>query len=165
MAPFADRIGSARAMARGHPGILVSDIESRFRTAYTADTLRNLKAIYPRTRLVWLMGADNLQQIPHWEKWTFIFRTVPIAVFDRATYSFKALASKAAHRFRPYRVQACQASGLADRKPPAWIYFHTPRHPASSTALRLALAAPATGRPPSREAEPNRRPEPKTETW
>lgn len=139
MAPFAQRMTGALAMAKDDGRILVTDIEDRFNTRYTSDTLRALLAAYPRTHFVWLMGADNLQQIPRWEKWAAIFRMVPIAVFDRATYSFKALASKATHRFRRYRVPARCAAGLASKTPPAWVYLHTPRHPASSTELRARM--------------------------
>ena len=59
---------------------------------------------FPRTRFVWLMGADNLSQIPDWEHWTSIFNTVPVAIFDRPSYSLRALAGKAAGRFARYRV-------------------------------------------------------------
>ncbi len=136
MAPFQDRMASARAMAAGNARIIVTDIEAQLHTRYTTDTLRALRATFPRTRFIWLMGADNLEQIPKWEKWTTIFHMVPIAVFDRATYSFKALASKAAHRFRRHRVPSRGVAGTIMKRPPAWAYFHTPRHPASSTALR-----------------------------
>lgn len=135
MAPFAERMASARAMARD-PRIVVTDIEAHLGTRYTAMTLRALKAAFPRARFVWIMGADNLEQIPKWQNWTFIFHAVPIAVFDRATYSFKALASKAAHRFRRFRIRARDARVVFERKPPAWVYFHTPLHPASATEIR-----------------------------
>ena len=136
MAPFADRMGSAQILAAGNERIIVTDIEVGLHTRYTTDTLRALRATFPRTHFIWLMGADNLEQIPRWEKWTTIFHLVPIAVFDRATYSFKALASKAAHRFRRHRVPSRDAAGAIMKRPPAWVYFHTPRHSASSTALR-----------------------------
>lgn len=136
MAPFAERMASARSLAASNGRIVVTEIEARLNTRYTTDTLCALRATFPRTRFIWIMGADNLEQIPKWEKWTTIFQMVPIAVFDRATYSFKALASKAAHRFRRYRVPPRGASGAVMKRPPAWVYFHTPRHPASSTALR-----------------------------
>jgi len=82
------------------------------------------------------MGADNLRQISDWHNWTLIFRTVPVAVFDRAPYSWGALASHAAQRFRRYRVRTRQAARLALAPPPAWTFFHTPLHPASATAIR-----------------------------
>ncbi len=136
MAPFEERMGSAQILAAGNERIIVTDIEVGLHTRYTTDTLRALRATFPRTHFIWLMGADNLEQIPRWEKWTTIFHLVPIAVFDRATYSFKALASKAAHRFRRHRVSSRDAAGAIMKRPPAWVYFHTPRHSASSTALR-----------------------------
>jgi len=139
MAPFAERLASARAMAR-HPRIRVSDMETRLHTRYTADTLHALRARFPQTRFVWLMGADNLAQIPHWERWTEIFQSVPIAVFDRATYSFRALAGKAAQRFAKQRIESRNAATLADHKAPAWVYFHARRHPASASSIRARHA-------------------------
>ena len=139
MAPFAERLASARAMAR-HPRIRVSDIESRLHTRYTADTLHALRARFPQTRFVWLMGADNLAQIPRWERWTEIFQSVPIAVFDRATYSYRALAGKAAQRFAKKRIEGRNAATLADHKAPAWVYFHARRHPASASSIRARHA-------------------------
>ncbi len=139
MAPFAERLASAHAMAR-HPRIRVSDIESRLHTRYTADTLHALRSRFPHTRFVWIMGADNLAQIPRWERWTEIFNTVPIAVFDRATYSFRALAGKAAQRFARQRIESRNAAALADQKAPAWVYFHARRHPASASSIRARHA-------------------------
>jgi nicotinate-nucleotide adenylyltransferase len=143
MAPFAERLASARAMAR-HPRIRVSDIESRLHTRYTADTLHALRSRFPHTRFVWIMGADNLAQIPRWERWTEIFNTVPIAVFDRATYSFRALAGKAAQRFARQRIESRNAAALADQKAPAWVYFHARRHPASASSIRARHAKSRT---------------------
>lgn len=136
MAPLIERVTSAQAMAK-HPRIKVTDIESRLGTRYTAHTLRALKAAFPRTHFVWIMGADNLGQIARWQSWRQIFRAVPIAVFDRATYSFKALASKASHRFGRFRLRARKATAIVGRKPPVWIYFHSPLHPASATRIRM----------------------------
>lgn len=143
MAPFAERLASARAMAR-HPRIRVSDIESRLHTRYTADTLHALRTRFPQTRFVWLMGADNLAQIPRWERWTEIFQSVPIAVFDRATYSYRALAGKAAQRFAKQRIEGRNAATLADHKAPAWVYFHARRHPASASSIRARHAKSRT---------------------
>lgn len=143
MAPFAERLASASAMAR-HPRIRISDIESRLHTRYTADTLHALRARFPQTRFVWLMGADNLAQIPRWERWTEIFQSVPIAVFDRATYSYRALAGKAAQRFAKQRIEGRNAATLADHKAPAWVYFHARRHPASATSIRARHAKSRT---------------------
>lgn len=135
MAPQADRVKGALRVA-DHPAIRVTDIETRLGTRYTADTLTVLTRRFGNTRFVWLMGADNLQQIARWDRWTNIFRTVPVAVFDRSPYSYKAQASKAARRFAWARLSGRKAFGLADRQTPAWVFLHTRRHPASATAIR-----------------------------
>jgi nicotinate-nucleotide adenylyltransferase len=135
MDSFDERFASATAMAR-HPRIRVTDIEARLGTRYTADTLKTIIRRFPQTHFVWIMGADNLHQIDRWKNWRLIFRIVPVAVFDRAPFVWGALASHAARRFRHYRLQTNRAAQLALAKPPAWVFFHTQLHPASSTAIR-----------------------------
>jgi nicotinate-nucleotide adenylyltransferase len=138
MAAFAVRLEQARRVAVAHPRIVVSDLEGRLGSSslYTADTLSALRHRFPRLRFVWLMGGDNLVQIPHWERWTAIFETVPIAVFDRPSYSLKALSGLAAKRFALQRVPVSAARGLAEMKPPAWVFFHTPLDSRSATRIR-----------------------------
>ena len=97
MAPLAERMAGARAAAR-HPAIKVTDIERRLGTRFTADTLVRLRRRFPDLGFVWLMGADNLVQVPKWQRWTEIFTCMPVAVFDRPSYSYAALAGKAATR-------------------------------------------------------------------
>lgn len=139
MAPFPKRLASARAYAH-HPNIVVTDVEQRLGTRYTADTLEAFKVCFPRTHFVWLMGADNLAQISDWQNWTRIFNLVPIAIFDRAPYSFDALAGKAAHAFARFKLRQKDAAGLVGRGPPAWIFFHTRLHPGSATEIRAGRA-------------------------
>ena len=139
MAPFAERMAGARALAR-HPRIRVSDIEARLGTRFTAATLAALRRRFPRDRFVWLMGADNLLQIPHWKDWTQIFHAVPVAVLARPTYSLSALAHKAAQRFAKARLPERSARTLARRVPPAWIFLHGRLNPLSATTIRKRLA-------------------------
>ena len=137
MAPFAARLDQARQVAAGHKRIRVTDLENRLgRSRYTVDTLKALRRRFPRLRFVWLMGGDNLVQIRHWERWAEIFRTVPIAVFDRPSYSAKALAGLAAIRFARERLSSTAARRLAETKPPAWAFFHTQLDPTSATLIR-----------------------------
>ncbi|MGE5537684.1 MAG: nicotinate-nucleotide adenylyltransferase [Gemmatimonas sp.] len=154
MASFAERFAGAKDMAR-HPRIRVTDLELRLGSRYTADTLRTIVRRFPRTHFVWIMGADNLRQISHWRDWTLIFRTVPIAVFDREPYSWGALASHAARRFRQYRWHQSHAAQLALATAPAWVFFHCRRHPASATAIRAGRrVATRERRPVSLEPAP-----------
>ncbi|HET8728806.1 MAG TPA: nicotinate-nucleotide adenylyltransferase [Alphaproteobacteria bacterium] len=135
MAPLDRRLRRARDIAN-HPAIIATDLERQIGTRYTAETLAALTSRFPRTRFVWLMGADNLMQLPRWRRWTLIFETVPVAIFDRRPYSLRALSGQAARRYARQRVKGHQAALLADAEPPAWVYFHTRLHPASATALR-----------------------------
>jgi ribosome silencing factor RsfS/YbeB/iojap/nicotinate (nicotinamide) nucleotide adenylyltransferase len=137
MAPFAERLNQARRFAVAHRRIRVTDLENRLDGRhYTADTLQALRRRFPQIRFVWLMGGDNLIQIRHWQRWTEIFETVPIAVFDRPSYSLKALASLAARRFAKSRVPVRGARRLAETKPPAWVFFHNRLDPSSATRIR-----------------------------
>jgi nicotinate-nucleotide adenylyltransferase len=135
MAPFAERLEAARRVA-DHPRIKLTDLEARLGSRFTAHTLTALRTRFPRTRFVWLMGADNLRQIPQWESWTRIFALAPIAVFARPAYSLGALRGLAAQRFARRRVGPSRARRLAEMTPPAWVFFATRLDPLSGTALR-----------------------------
>ena len=141
MAPLAERLRGARQMAR-HRRIKVTDIEARLGTRFTADTLDELRRRFPQYRFVWIVGADNLKQMARWNRWTRIFHTVPVAVFDRPTYAYQALASQAARRFGRHRLRLRQARQLAERPPPAWCFIMAARHNASATELRAHRAGP-----------------------
>jgi nicotinate-nucleotide adenylyltransferase len=119
----------------------VTDIERRLGTRFTADTLAALVHRFPAHDFVWLMGADNLIQIPEWDRWSRIFHTVPVAVFARPSYSLGALASPAARRFRRYRLPESEAGRLAGSRPPAWVFCRMRLDPTSATALRSRGAA------------------------
>jgi nicotinate (nicotinamide) nucleotide adenylyltransferase/ribosome silencing factor RsfS/YbeB/iojap len=137
MAAFEARLEQARSVAAAHPRIVVSDIESRLGSSYyTVDTLRALRSRFPSLRFVWLMGADNLVQIPRWQRWAEIFRTMPIAVFDRPSYSLKALSGIAAQRFAKRRVRENAARRLAEMSLPAWVFFHGRLDAWSATRIR-----------------------------
>ena len=148
MAPFAERLAQAKRVAAGHPGIRVTDIEDRLGGShFTADTLKTLTRRFPRLRFVWLMGADNLVQVRHWARWTDIFQTVPVAVFARPSYSQAALAGIAARRFARRRIAEQEARGLAETKPPAWVFFHNRLDPSSATRIRTARGKAAPSQP------------------
>ncbi|MCZ6603901.1 MAG: nicotinate-nucleotide adenylyltransferase [Alphaproteobacteria bacterium] len=137
MAPIQDRLAAARVAARDRR-IWVTDLERGLGTNYTVDTLATLTARVPGTDFVWLMGADNLAQIPQWRRWPKIFKTVPIAVFARATHDLAALNGPAARRYGAHRIPPAQAPSLAGRPAPAWAFFPLRHHPASATFIRAA---------------------------
>ena len=135
MAPLAEREAVAAAVA-DHPRIAVSSLETGLGTRYTIDTVQALKQRFPAADFVWLMGADNLRQLPRWRGWQQLFREVPIAVFARAPYHANAASGKAALRFARARLRPERSALLAGGKPPLWCYLPVRRHPASATAIR-----------------------------
>ncbi|TXH35207.1 MAG: nicotinate-nucleotide adenylyltransferase [Rhodospirillaceae bacterium] len=139
MAPFATRIALAQAVA-AHPRIRVTDIEIRLGTRFTADTLAKLVELDRDCRFLWLMGADNLVQIDHWKNWQQIFHLLPIAVFDRPTYTYRALAAKAARRFAKFRLRESASLKLIEASTPAWMFMHHRLNPISATAIRAEAA-------------------------
>jgi nicotinate-nucleotide adenylyltransferase len=147
MAPFAERLAGARAVAR-HPRIRITGIEAQLGTTYTAETLRRLAQRFPRDRFIWLMGADNLAQIHHWKDWQQIFNTVAVAVFDRPSYCLRALASPAAHRFSRNRVPESASGALRRWRPPAWVFLVGPLNPLSATAIRARRRSSRSERAP-----------------
>jgi nicotinate-nucleotide adenylyltransferase len=133
MQPLAQRLATARAVAKS-TAIVVTDVERILGTAYTYATLRTLIRRFPRIAFVWLMGADNLAQMPRWRRWPSIFKSVRVAVFDRSPYSYRAQAGRAARRFAASRRQVRRLWTA----PPSWTYLAIRRHAASATALRAA---------------------------
>ena len=139
MNDFNSRMNSAIAIA-DDPRIVVTKIELELGTVFTVDTLKSLREIYPEHRFVWLMGADNLRQIPKWKGWRQIFRMIPIAIFPRPAYSGRALAGKASRRFKRFRVRSTRGPRLANMRPPAWIFLRTQPNTTSATRIRAKLA-------------------------
>ena len=137
LAPLAARLAGAARISDGRR-VVATAIEAAFGTRYTADTLAMLHRRFPRAWFVWLMGADNLSQMPRWRDWLGIVRTMPVAVFPRPSYNHRALAGQAAHRLRSARLPVAAAPNLALRRSPAWIFLPTPQHAASATAIRAA---------------------------
>jgi nicotinate-nucleotide adenylyltransferase len=135
MAPLATRLAAARKIADGRR-IIATDIESRLGTRYTADTMRELTRRFPRTKFVWLMGADNLRQLPHWDRWSRIMHAMPMLVLPRPGATRAALASPAAKRYGKYRLPARSGLCLATSESPAWILLPVKENSASATELR-----------------------------
>ncbi len=132
-APMADRLARARAVM-AHPRVVITDLEARLGTRYTAQTIARLQAIYPGVRFVWLMGADNLVQFHKWDHWRDILRAVPVGVLARPGSGVAARLSAAARAFRVDRV--ARGEGLGAKAAPAWCFVNLPMVNLSSSAIR-----------------------------
>lgn len=135
-APIERRIAASREILRGDPRVVVTDIEARLGTRYTAQTLRRLLPRYPGVRFVWLMGADNLAQFHRWKDWDWIMETVPVGVLGRPDQMLRAGTSPAARRYAFARLPARRAKALPWREAPAWCLLSGRMVDASSSRLR-----------------------------
>jgi nicotinate-nucleotide adenylyltransferase len=139
MAPFAARLASARKIADGRR-IIATDIEQRLGTQYTADTMAALKRKFPVAKFIWLMGADNLTQLPKWDRWQSIVHAMPMLILPRPGQTRKALAGQAVKRLARHRLGARSGLCLPQSCPPAWILLPVKENPVSATALRARMA-------------------------
>lgn len=104
----------------------------------TYDTLRAFEKIFPNYQPVWLMGADNLAGFHNWSAWRDITHLWPMAIFSRPkTHLDDVLDSFAGEYIAPRRVEVADFSA----KPGEWTLLEGEEHPASSTAIREAIAA------------------------
>lgn len=140
LASIEQRVEAAMQVARPQ-NILVSTIEQDLGTTYTVDTLAALRRHFPKTSLVWMMGADNLIQMPQWKNWPKIFEIMPVAIFGRPAYSLRAMCSPAAKRFARFRISDRSAPILADMEAPAWCFLTESSDPISATSIRDQEAA------------------------
>lgn len=143
MAPLDARMQSARDCAAGHKDIIISRLEEQIGTEYTVDTVSALRRRFRGVRFIFLLGSDNLLQLPHWRQWARLFQLVPIAVFARPGSALSAPFGQAATAFGLARLPLQRAGALAGTKAPAWVYIPHTSLDISSTRIR------AEGRWPS----------------
>ncbi|MGY3437639.1 MULTISPECIES: nicotinate-nucleotide adenylyltransferase [unclassified Marinovum] len=134
-APLAERMAAARKIMQ-HPKVEISDFEARAGTRYTAETLDALMQEYRGVNFVWLMGADNLVQLPKWQDWERIMETVPIGVLARPGDRIRARNSKAARVYSGARIRGRESRKLATAEAPAWCFVNVPMRGDSSSAIR-----------------------------
>lgn len=134
-APLEERIATAGKLMR-NPKVCITGIEALLHTRMTADTIAALQALYPRVRFVWLMGADNMVQFDHWDRWDDIAARVPIGVVARPGWRMPARSSRAARLMWRARLPESRAAALADCAPPAWVMINVPMSKQSSSAIR-----------------------------
>ncbi len=138
MAPLAERLRDAAAVAGRHPRLRVSAIEARLGTRYTVDTLAALQPLYPDRRFIWLMGEDNLAQFHRWRHWRKIAERLPIAVVSRPGYDGAAHAARAMGWLRRFVHPADQVRNWTEWRPPALVFLRLPLDPTSATGIRAA---------------------------
>lgn len=78
------RVEMIRAAVRGDPRFEVDELElHRAGPSYTVDTLRALRERYPDAELFFLIGADNLRELPAWREPEEVVRLATLVVMSR----------------------------------------------------------------------------------
>ena len=134
-APLETRMARAAAIMQ-HPRVIITDVETRLGTRYTAATLDQLSALYPGVHFVWLMGADNLAQFHKWQRWRDIASTTPLGVLARPGDRISARMSPAAAFFARARIPGRASQLLGRAAAPAWCFVNVPMVEQSSSAIR-----------------------------
>ncbi len=135
MAPLDERMQCAQEIAN-HPSIVVTDIEADLGTRFTIDTVCALQQRYSLVHFTWLMGADNMVQLPKWAKWRDLVETIPIAIYPRPEFNLKARLSPAAATYRSAWLDPTDAALLPRLSAPALCFLEGPQNPISATQLR-----------------------------
>lgn len=136
---YESRVQTVETLGLG-PRMEISHLEREFRTNYTIDMIRKAQLRFPRTRFVFLMGADNFAQLPKWKAWQEIFSRVPIAVIARPGDGVKPRLSKTARMLANYRLPEDQSHILQYLAPPHWTFLTPPLNSQSSSAIRKDIA-------------------------
>lgn len=137
MAPLYARAASAQDQSRRSP-IKATTIEQILGTRYTVDTLAALQRRYPNRRFIWIMGADNLQQLPKWREWRRIAHLMPIAIIARPSYNGRTHAAQAMGWLRPYVRPADQKLHWTNWRTPALVFLRFSPDARSATTIRQA---------------------------
>ena len=61
----------------------------RLEVSYTVDTLHELMELHPGSPLYFIVGADNLNEIPTWHRYRDILELVTLCVTERPGYSME----------------------------------------------------------------------------
>lgn len=127
MASETDRLEMARLAVAGMPHVRVSDFEfSLPRPSYTYDTLKALRESRPDCRFRIIIGSDNWRDFAGWRNGRKIVEEFGVIVYPRPDVPLTP-------DFNPFSDPL--PDGSVTLLPP-----DAPRSPASSTAIRAALA-------------------------
>ena len=139
LASIESRVSGARAIA-AKTEFKVMDLEGPLGLRYTVDTLDYLLEEFPKTHFIWLMGGDCLETLHTWKNWEKIMTLTPLGIFKRPGYEARVLNSKAAIKFKKFRVYDNKFKTLVVTDPPAWGYIGGKGKDISATELRKTVA-------------------------
>lgn len=75
--------------------IKISKIEITKRTtSYTIDTINKLKKLYPNNDFFWIMGSDQIKELPRYKSWQEIIKNHNLIIYPRSS-SYKKIVQDA----------------------------------------------------------------------
>ncbi len=127
-----DRVEYAKKVAN-HPKILVTDYEAHQANTYTITLLKRLTMMYKNIDFAYIIGADNMHQLPKWYKWEEIIKLLPIIIFDREDYHKYLVSSKMSLNFVNGCIKSVHKGRLSKY---SWYFVKLKKNPKSSTQIR-----------------------------
>ena len=127
MADYQTRLDYARALVASHRYVKVLGLEAQFGTNYSYDIIRTLGRRAPSTTFCWLIGTDNLVQLPDWYRAKDIAQMMAFVTIRRKDSFYQAMASKGRSYFTRYG---------AKKTPPSLTIIKNFNDPHSATKLR-----------------------------
>lgn len=131
------RIAFARDITQNHPFIKIHT-DPAPTPHNTIDTIQILQRQHRNDYFLWLMGADNLVSFHRWHRWQDITQHIPLIIYDRPGYSYRALQSPSAHYLHHARTLDLHGRTLPTIAAPAWNYLRLKQYNISSTDIRNA---------------------------
>ena len=92
------RINLSKKMTGKEKKIFVKYYDDKIKSINTFNLLNYIKKKNQKTKLFFLIGADNLAKFHKWKNWKKIPKLAKIAVFPRQNYSIKSLNSIASKK-------------------------------------------------------------------
>ena len=132
---FDSRYFNAKKFLDQEKKIIAKPIELEINNQFSYYTINYLINRYNNYKFVWIMGADNLNQIQDWKYWHKIFESIPIAVFNRPKYSYPSLSSIASKFYAKYRLKG-HPKLLSIMEPPIWTFIWNSHENQSATEIR-----------------------------
>ena len=85
------RINLSKEMTKKEKKIFVRYFDDKVKSINTFNLLNYIKKKNKKTKLFFLIGADNLAKFHKWNNWKKIPKLAKIAIFPRQNYSIKSL--------------------------------------------------------------------------
>jgi len=114
------RIKLSKKITKNIKKISVQSLDNKIKSSNTYDLLEYMKKKNERSKLYFLIGADNLLKFHKWYKWKKINTLAKLVVFPRQNYSMKSLNTIVLKKLNKNH----------------WIYVNTKKMDISSSLIR-----------------------------